>query len=82
MNVTLRLVVSRSSQFSVIMHMVWTKQLKANYTTISEDNLTGFQAVATDPEGDSPLTWKLISGNRINNYDVFVMNSSGWVSIN
>ena len=46
------------------------------------NNLTGFQAVATDPEGDSPLTWKLISGNRINNYDVFVMNSSGWVSIN
>ena len=46
------------------------------------NNLTGFQALATDPEGDSPLTWKLISGNQINNYNVFVMNSSGWVSIN
>ena len=24
------------------------------------NNQTGFQALATDPEGDSPLTWKFI----------------------
>jgi hypothetical protein len=46
------------------------------------NSLSGFQASATDPEGDWPLMWKLIGGNQINNYDVFVMNSSGWVSIN
>ena len=46
------------------------------------NSLTGFQASATDPEGDLPLTWKLINGHQINNYNVFVMNSSGWVSIN